>query len=269
MIKISIVTITYNAARVFDVTAGSVMRQTYRNVEHIIVDGASRDATPAMAREYKKQSDASANGHEIRIVSEPDNGLYDAMNKGLKLATGDYICFLNAGDFLYDAATLETVVAKAAKTGGYDFPGKLPAVIYGKTDIVDNENRYIGPRHLVPPHRLSWRSFRNGMLVCHQAFYARLDIARETPYNLRYRHSADVDWCIRIMKKAETMGLPLADTGAIIACYRREGQTTVYRRASLCERFDVMRRHYGLPVTVVMHLWFVARAAMRLLHKGS
>lgn len=266
MIKFSIVTITYNAKDVFAKTAESVMRQTYGNVEHIIVDGASTDGTVDMAREYKKLSDAKNNGHEIRIVSEPDNGLYDAMNKGLKLSTGDYICFLNAGDFLPKTNTLEIVAAKAMTGGRTEGMTGLPAVIYGNTDIVDNDNQYIGPRHLTPPEKLTWRSFRNGMLVCHQAFYARLDIARKEPYDLRYRHSADVDWCIRVMKQAEKEKAELVNTGETIACYRREGQTTIYRRASLMERFDVMRCHYGLLTTVAMHLWFVVRTVCRKIH---
>ena len=82
MIKFTIVTITYNAADVFMRTADSVARQTYAAVEHLIIDGASSDGTQNIAEEYKKASDAACNGHEVRIISEPDKGLYDAMNKG-------------------------------------------------------------------------------------------------------------------------------------------------------------------------------------------
>ena len=136
-------------------------------------------------------------------------------------------------------------------------------MLYGDTDWVDNEGRYMRRRRLTPPERLSWRSFRHGMLVCHQAFYARADIARRTPYDLRYRHSADVDWCIRVMKEAERMSLPLVNVHATIADYQREGQSTKYHRASLLERFDVMRRHYGLLQTLAMHTWFVVRAVVK------
>lgn len=263
MIKFTIVTITYNAAQVFGCTAGSVMRQDYRGVEHIIIDGASTDGTAELAREYKRRSDAAGNGHVVEVVSEPDKGLYDAMNKGLRLATGNYVCFLNAGDFFPDADTLSLIYEK----GGLDdcvIGGKpLPAVLYGDTDLVDNDGNRIGRRRLTPPERLTWRSFRHGMLVCHQAFYARTDIARRTPYDLRYRFSADVDWCIRVMKEAERMALPLVNVHATIVNYRREGQSTEHHRASLKERFDVMRRHYGLPVALAMHAWFVIRAVLK------
>ena len=263
MIKFTIVTITYNAADVFARTADSVLRQDYSNVEHIIVDGASTDGTVALALEYKTKSDAMGNGHEVRIVSEPDKGLYDAMNKGLGMATGDYVCFMNAGDFFPDGATLSLICANARLDGCRKDGEPLPAVLYGDTDWVDNEGRYMRRRRLTPPERLSWRSFRHGMLVCHQAFYARADIARRTPYDLRYRHSADVDWCIRVMKEAERMSLPLVNVHATIADYQREGQSTKYHRASLLERFDVMRRHYGLLQTLAMHAWFVVRAVVK------
>ena len=241
MIKFTLVTITYNAASVFMRTAESVLAQTYHCVEHIIVDGASKDGTADMAMEYKRRSDGMANGHEVRVVSEPDKGLYDAMNKGLRLATGDYVCFLNAGDFLPDESILHLIYNNARLGSFENDTSRMPAVLYGDTDLVDGD----------------------GMLVCHQAFYARLDIARRTPYDLRYRFSADVDWCIRVMKEAERMSLPLANVHATVACYQREGQTTENHRASLRERFDVMRRHYGLTVTLAMHAWFVARAVLK------
>lgn len=263
MIKFTIVTITYNAAPVFMRTADSVLAQTYRNVEHIIVDGASNDGTADLASDYKRRSDEAVNGHEVRVVSEPDKGLYDAMNKGLRLATGDYVCFLNAGDFFPDASILHLIYDNA-RLGGYENDkSRLPAVLYGDTDLVDGDGRFVARRRLAPPERLTWRSFRSGMLVCHQAFYARVDIARRTPYDLRYRFSADVDWCIRVMKEAARMRLPLANVHATVACYQREGQTTENHRASLRERFDVMRRHYGLVVTLAMHAWFVVRAVLK------
>ena len=114
-----------------------------------------------------------------------------------------------------------------------------------------------------PPEYLDWRSFRHGMLVCHQAFYARTDIVRRVDYNMHYRHSADVDWCIRVMKEAEWLQLPLVNVHAVVANYQREGQSTRYHRASLLERFDVMRRHYGLLSTLFMHAWFVVRAIIK------
>ena len=98
------------------------------------------------------------------------------------------------------------------------------------------------------------------MLVCHQAFYARTDIAKNQQYDPRYRFSADVDWCIRVMRETERMGLALCNTKMVVANYTEEGATTQNHQASLKERFDVMRRHYGLFCTLAMHAWFVIRS---------
>ena len=121
----------------------------------------------------------------------------------------------------------------------------------------------MGHRHLSPPDHLNWRSFKQGMLVCHQAFYARTDIARQVEYDTRYRYSADVDWCIRVMRQAEEAKAPLVRVGGVVALYLQEGQTTIHHSESLRERFDVMRRHYGLITTSAMHAWFAVRSAIR------
>ena len=92
--KFSIITVTYNAGKVLEDTIQSVIFQTYRNVEYIIVDGGSTDHTLEVANKYSDRIS--------KIISEPDKGLYDAMNKGIRLATGDYLCFLNAGDELHE-----------------------------------------------------------------------------------------------------------------------------------------------------------------------
>ena len=259
--RISIVTITYNAAPVLQRTLDSVLQQSYPYVEHLIIDGASTDATVTMAHDYKEETDQTASSHDVVIQSEPDNGLYDAMNKGLRLATGDYICFLNAGDSLPTTDTLELMADRLKAIDEDGLP--RPAVLYGDTDIVDNDGNFLHHRRLQPPEQLSWRSFRQGMLVCHQAFYARMDLAKQTPYDLQYRYSADVDWCIRIMKLADERGLSLINLHAVVANYTEEGQTTLHHRDSLKERYRVMCRHYGQLPTLFMHLWFVIRAILK------
>lgn len=260
MTKFSIITITYNAEAFLPRTVESVLSQHYRDIEHIIIDGASTDSTISVAQDYMQRSYAAQNGHEVRIVSEPDNGLYDAMNKGLRQASGDYICFLNAGDFFPNANVLDTIVSRSLTGKSRQ---QLPAVIYGDTDIVDNDGNFLRHRRLVPPRNLTWRSFRKGMLVCHQAFYARLDIARTVPYDTRYRYSADVDWCIRVMKEAERMGAGLAYVDSVVVNYTQEGQTTKHHRDSLKERYRVMQCHYGAFTTALMHAWFAVRAVVK------
>ena len=261
MIRFTVVTITYNAEAVLQRTLDSVYCQTYKGVEHLIIDGASTDRTQELAEAYKQRSDESGAGHQVIIQSEPDHGIYDAMNQGLTQASGDYIVFMNAGDSFPQPDTLEQVAHRCRLS---ELPtADLPGVLYGNTDIVDGEGRYLHPRRLQPPQQLTWRSFRYGMLVCHQAFYARTDIAKNLQYDTRYKYSADVDWCIRVMRESERMSLPLYNIGMVVASYMEEGQTTQHHRASLRERFSVMRSHYGLPTTLFMHAWFVVRAVVR------
>ena len=259
MITFSIVTITYNAASVLAPTLDSVLMQNYPHVEHIIIDGASTDATVAIAKAYQQRSDEAENEHIVRIQSEPDDGLYDAMNKGLQQATGDYIVFLNAGDRFPKADTLDKVVLAAVVGDGEEHP----AVLYGDTDIIDEKGNFLYHRRLSPSERLTWRSFRYGMLVCHQAFYARLDIARSLLFDTSYRYSADVDWCIRVMKEGERRHLLLRNIHAVVADYVQEGQTTLHHKESLRERFHVMCKHYGLIQTLFLHAWFVVRSIIK------
>lgn len=253
MIKFTIVTCTFNAEHELQRTLDSVFRQSYADVEHLILDGLSHDRSVEMAQTYKQRSDEARTGHEVVVCSERDSGLYDAMNKGIARAAGDYIVFLNAGDTFPSEATLEHI---AHSIGDGE---ALPGVIYGDTDIVNDEGRFLRHRRLQPPAKLTWRSFRNGMLVCHQAFYALTTLAKDNPYNLNYRFSADVDWCIRVMKEAERQHLMLKNVDEVVVNYLDGGMTEKNHRASLRERFSVMRRHYGLPLTLIMHVWFAVR----------
>lgn len=256
---ITLITCTYNAEPVLQRTLNCVLKQSYADIEHIIIDGKSKDDTLKMAEQYKATSNIQRTGHKVTIISEPDKGLYDAMNKGISYATGEYLCFLNAGDMLYDENTIRDIAA-AVKADG-----KTYGVIYGETDIVDDNGNFISKRHLQAPKTLNWRSFRHGMLVCHQSFYANTSIAKQTPYNLKYRISADVDWCIRIMKQAEQQGLSNLNTQKVLCRYLAGGMSIKNHRASLMERYETMCEHYGTATTIIMHLRFAVREAMRKL----
>ena len=238
----SIITICYNAEATLEKTIQSVLAQTYPNVEYIVVDGASKDNTLAIINRYRPQLG--------KVVSEPDKGLYDAMNKGIGLATGDYLCFLNAGDTFFSANTLQEMVATLPAD-------KQPDVIYGETALVDAEGQFVRMRRLQTPEVLTWRSFRQGMLVCHRAFFARRELV--PLYDLQYRFSADFDWCIRIMKQSHL----LHNTHLTLVNYLDEGLTTRNQKASLKERFRIMAKHYGLFSTLLHHLWFVFRAIIK------
>ena len=254
MTKFSIITCTYNADKVLERTLESVAEQVYPYYEHIIMDGASSDRTLPLAQQYAEKD------QRVIIHSEKDYGLYDAMNKALNLVTGDYVVFLNAGDKLFNETTLEDIAEKLKY-------GNKPSVIYGYTDIVDNAGVFLHPRRLQPPRNLTWQSFKWGMLVCHQAFYARADLAKKTPYDNTYKYSADVDWCIRIMKAGEAEGAKTLNTNLTLCDYLDGGMTTAHQRESLKERFIVMVKHYGIGTTLLTHAWFCMKALGRALNR--
>lgn len=266
MIKFTIATVCYNAGSLLGRTIASVEAQDYAAVEHLIVDGNSTDETLAHIHHYQERNSRAAVQHDIVCRSEPDEGLYDAMNKAINLATGDYILFLNAGDKFHSPTVLSEIAAQVEDYMDDENVDRRrrPAVLYGLTDLVDNEGRFLRHRRLAPPEKLTSRDFRNGMLVCHQAFFARLDLARKFPYDHEtYRFSADYDWCIRIMKEAERLRLSLHNTHLTVADYLSEGLTTKHHKESLMERYEIMCHHYGRLTASLQHAWFVLRAVIK------
>ena len=141
MIRITYVTITYNAAKVLQRTLDSVLNQDYPNIVHLIIDGASTDDTLKLVDDYIARSNAAENGHQVQVTSEPDKGIYDAMNKGLRSLDGDYVCFLNAGDFLPSPDTVSRIITSLT-SHLLPLTSALPAVMYGDTDIVETTYGY-------------------------------------------------------------------------------------------------------------------------------
>lgn len=235
----SIITVCFNAAGCIGRTAASVRGQLFDGYEYLVIDGASTDGTLDVVRNSGVRCD--------RIVSEPDSGIYDAMNKGIAAARGEYLIFLNAGDSFFSENTLSDVAEMVKRDN--------PDIIYGDTAIVDADGAFVAMRRLRPPARLRFESFRMGMTVCHQAFWVRRAIA--PCYDLSFRFSADYDWCVRILKRVPR---PLClNSGLTLVNYLLEGTTTRNHRASLRERYAIMCREYGFLSTTLLHVWFAAR----------
>lgn len=242
----SIITITFNAAGELPPTLASVDAQSCTNYEHLIIDGASTDGTLELAE---------APGNTRRhTFSEPDHGLYDAMNKGLRKARGTYVIFLNAGDTFSSPRTLEAYAGAAGP--GID-------IIYADTRLVDAARNVIGPRHLSVPEALTFRSFARGMLVCHQAFAMRREKA--PAYDLAYRFSADYDWCLRCLKI--TTPARCRNLHMVAIDYLTDGLTDRNHKASLKERYHIMCRHFGTIPTILRHAGFLLRALRRRLSR--
>ena len=257
----TIITVTDNAERTLPATLYSILSQEYRHIEFLLIDGNSQDRTLAQAQALEPRlREHCAAG--VRLQSEPDKGLYDAMNKGLRLATGDYLIFLNAGDRFHSSQTLRKVADQVMEES------PRPDLIYGQTDIVDSEGKFLRKRHYTAPAQLGERSFLSGMLVCHQAFWPSLPLCRGKvarlgekaegkllEYDLKYRFSADYDWCIRLLHHSRYnhyARMTLID-------YLDEGMTTQNHRASLGERYRIMAAHYGRRAALLSHLRILLR----------
>jgi glycosyltransferase involved in cell wall biosynthesis len=238
---ISLITVCFNADKYIENTLKSIIEQDFDYKEIIVIDGASKDYTLSLINKYSEKIN--------RLVSEPDKGLYDAMNKGLNLASGEYVLFINAGDTFHDNQTLSKCMNQCANAD----------VIYGDTLITDQNWQAKHLRRLRPPQKLKFRSFAKGMLVSHQSFIARRSLV--TNYNLNYRYSADFDWCIQILGKSKKNCF----YNAPIAHFMDGGQTSKTLIPGLKERFKIMYKHYGLLSTLLNHVFILFRMLWHLI----
>lgn len=233
---ISIITVTFNAKQTLERTILSIP-ESY-DLELIIMDGGSTDGTIDIIKKYTSRI--------THWVSERDGGIYDAMNNGLRHATGEYVWFINAGDRMHDGAKNLRILINLIQS-------ENPDIIYGETAIINSNGENVGMRRLKAPLKLSWHSFRWGMLVCHQSMLVRRSIAPE--YDLQYRLVADFDWAIRSMKRA----LHIVNSHLILSDFEEGGTSTQHLKSSLKERFRIMTRHYGWIPTIIRHFWFATR----------
>jgi len=230
MPKLTIITIVYNNVRDIERTLNSVINQTYKKIEYIIIDGKSTDGTLDIVEKYSSQIS--------KIVSEPDKGIYDAMNKGLALATGDYVLFMNSGDEIYDEHTVQEVFDSS--------PGA--DIYYGETEMYNDNWESLGRRRHEAPEQFDWTSFKYGMNISHQAIYIRKSIL--TPYDLKYKYSSDIDWIIKAAKKSSN----IVNVHRYVAKYLVGGMSKKKHRESLKERFQIFTKYYGLVPNIFNHV---------------
>ena len=209
----------------------SVINQTYPNIEYLIIDGASNDGTVEIIKRYENRL--------AKFISEQDKGIYDAMNKGLALATGDYVLFMNSGDEIYATDTVAEVFATSPSGDIY----------YGETEMYDAKWKSIGRRRHQAPEHFSWKSFRYGMSISHQAIYIKKSLT--TPFNLKYKYSADIDWIIKASKKASN----IVNTHLYVAKYLIGGMSKKKHLESLKERFEILSHYYGITANVINHVF--------------
>ena len=238
---ISIITIVYNGEQFLERTIQSIIGQSYDRIEYIIIDGNSKDKTLDIINKYASKISY--------WQSEPDKGLYDAMNKGIRKANGEYLLFINAGDELFDAQTISKIVASSPI---------LPDIYYGETLMVNEVFEPIGTRSEVTPHKLpiqlKWKDMAYGMVVCHQSILVKKSIAEF--YDTSHPYCADIDWIIKALKKSTQV----VNVGFNVSKYLKGGLSDKQLKKSLVDRFNVMREHFGLLHTVFSHIFITFRA---------
>lgn len=182
--KVSIVTATWNRGDTIRSTIESILGQRYQNWEHIIVDGASTDNTLDIVNEYAEQYSG-----RLKLISEPDNGIYDAMNKGIHLADGDIIGILNSDDFLADNGTLTRIVEALSD--------EKSEAVHGDCNIVDSNNLSRTIRRYNSNGFRRWK-MRIGYMPAHPTFYCKRDVFEKYgDFDTSFKIAADFDWLLR------------------------------------------------------------------------
>lgn len=223
---VSIITVVYNNAKNLEKTINSVRNLSYPNIEFIIIDGGSTDDSISIINKNKDIISKS--------ISEKDKGIYDAMNKGLRLSEGDYVWFLNGGDEPYSADILNRIFEINNEADFY----------YGDTEMIDDEGSSFGKRTLkTPPENLNWTDMINGMVISHQSIIVRKFLCED--YNINYKYVADIDWTIRVLKKCRS----IINTKLIISKFLIGGFSRKNTIRSIIERYKMLTVYFN-PVKV-------------------
>jgi len=217
----------------------SVIAQTCTEYEYIIVDGGSKDGTVDIIKRLEPEFKG-----RLSWKSEPDKGLYDAMNKGIARAKGDFVWFINAGDEIYAPDTLAHIIAVAKEDTD---------IVYGKACIVNAEGIKVSEHHKVTPPNLQRKHLLNGLVVSHQAIIVRRSIAEN--YNTDYRICADYEWVL----KAVSASRKNTYLDEYLCKFLTEGVSQKQRKRAWKERFQIMCAHFGLLRTLWAHFLIVLK----------
>ncbi len=220
---ISIITVVFNGEKHLEETIQSVINQSYDNVEYIIIDGGSRDGTLDIIKQYEDKIDY--------WVSEADRGIYDAMNKGISLASGEYIGFLNADDW-YIKSVLETI---AGSMSGYRYD-------YYMTDVKIYEDDRC--QTIFTP---SLKKYKRYMPFCHQGLFVKSKILREEKFDTDYKIAGDYDLVIKLLEKKYDYEY----IEIVSANFRNGGISNTQNRIKDRERFKIHYSHFGFNTAII------------------
>lgn len=239
--KISVITVAYNSAKTIADTLDSVAMQTHSDIEHIVVDGASTDETLAIVRSHRNP--------EIRLVSEPDKGIYDAMNKGFALASGEVVGFLNSDDFYADSAVLE----KIAKV----FQDETMEASFADLVYVSQDNSRVMRYWKSKPFTKG--AFAKGWCPAHPTFYVRKSVIQRLGlFDRSYKLAADMEFMMRYLERGH---IRAAYIPHVLVRMRLGGATNQSWRNIVQQNREIFAalRKNGIPFSRV---WFAANKAV-------
>ena len=236
---LSIITVCYNAQDTILDTVRSIVDQTWKDFEYIIIDGGSTDETISLIQPYQERIN--------RLISEPDEGIYHAMNKGLENARGDYVLFINSGDHLKSNQTLSDIFRSKER----------PDIFYGETAITDINGNHLGTRSEITsrklPNELQLNDFLKGQVVSHQSFIVKRAIAPF--YNTKYKCSADIDWMMKAVSRAKH----IVNSEMTISRYLMGGFSDNKLMTCWSERFIILLDFFPLRKVLSAHITFALR----------
>ena len=219
MPKVTVVTVVYNRVSEIEQTMRSVLDQTYPSIEYVVIDGGSTDGTADIIRKYADRL--------YYWASEPDAGVYDAMNKGIQKATGDWINFLNCGDYYYDTDTVADLVTCVDDV---DF-------LYGDVFSIDSDG---SPLRRERAREVNRTAIKNGVPACHQAMFVRRSMCPR--YDTRYTISADLDWVLQIFRQNRVRVRRFTERPVV---YYRVGGLSSFRYEGSFQSIRIIRNHFG------------------------
>lgn len=240
---LTLITINYNNLEGLRATVASVVNQNAPKKWHwIAIDGGSTDGS----KEYLE-----ANSELFDLwVSEPDKGIYDAMNKGLQQVKQGFVWFLNSGDRLHGTNAITEVLGAMETHPQAD-------CFYSDTYFVDAQYRELGLISALKPQKfpkkLTFESFRYGMNICHQSFVVRRSLA--PLYKLEYRQAADIDWILEILKKRPVC----VQVASVLSEFQTGGSSSQHARKAMKERYKILQSHFGFLPNLWAHAWIVLR----------
>jgi glycosyltransferase involved in cell wall biosynthesis len=238
--KISVITVVYNGAKTLEKTIQSVVEQDYTSLEYIVVDGGSTDGTRDIITNYETGY-GNSQSRITKSVSEPDNGIYDAMNKGVSMSSGDYLCFLNSGDVFVDKQSVAKIVESLLANA-------LPDVIYGNILVANKEGGFM-ERIAKEPCNL------HRMYFCHQSAFTKKEWLQKFPFDTKHTLSAD----LKFFKQCWYAGCRFVHVRFPVTIYDLTGLSNTNRCKGLYDNISVIKETDRVPdkYKFLLRLYFV------------